>query len=426
MRRFLLLLTATIVGIALWTALVVLATFQGWFHQSIAPDGDTRAFLDAAKSTIDANYHGNVAFLLIENGQVYDEHYVSVGEAVDRDKLFQVASLSKWITAWGVMALVDDHRLDLDTPVATYLTRWQLPPSEFANDSVTVRRLLSHTAGLTDGLGYAGYAPGITPQQLEQSLTHAVDASPGADGRVRVGIAPGSEFQYSGGGYTLLQLLIEEVTGLSFESYMQQAVFEPLGMSRSTFIVDGHNAAQLAEFYDLDGSPAIHYRFTSLAATSLYTTASDLARLIQAHWPGPNGAPAGGGVLQPATLRQMRQPHAATMGIDVWGLGTILYAAVGDSDFVIGHDGKNEPAINTSARLNPATRDGIVVLETGNRLLATKLAGEWVFWQTGTLDMLMISMTIGGMKTVIVTGWIVIICASLLIAWRKRRARLAR
>ena len=177
MRKFLLFFFSTIAGLVLWTALVVIGTLNGWLHESLAPVGSARAFMDAAVREIDANYRGNVAFVLIEDGQVYDEHFVSIGEPVDRNTLFQVASLGKWITAWSVMALVEDGKLDLDVPVSTYLTRWQLPESKFDNNGVTVRRLLSHTAGLTDGLGYAGYAPGVEVQGLEDSLTHAADAS---------------------------------------------------------------------------------------------------------------------------------------------------------------------------------------------------------------------------------------------------------
>ena len=380
--------------------------------------------MTAAVDEIDTNYHGNVAFVLIDDGRIYDEHFVSVGEPVNRDTLFQVASLSKWITALGVMVLLEEGKLDLDVPISTYLTRWKLPESEYDNNGVTVRRLLSHTAGLTDGLGYAGYAPGVHVQSLEDSLTHAADASPGADGRVRVGHAPGSRWEYSGGGYTLLQLLIEEVTALPFESYMQQAVFQPLSMSRSTFVIDQNNAWNLAPFYDVDGTIAVHYRFTSLAATSLYTTASDLTRLIQAYLPGSNGDPAGSGVVKSETLKQMRQPHGWKMGAAIWGLGTMLYVPDGEGDFVIGHDGQNEPAINATARVNPATGDGIVVLETGNRLLATTLAGEWVFWQTGTIDFLAVTMIIGPMITIIVAGWVGIILASLVVGWWiRRRAR---
>jgi CubicO group peptidase (beta-lactamase class C family) len=108
-------------------------------------------------------------------------------------------------------------------------------------------------AGLTDGLGYAGFAPGATVQSLEESLTRAADASPGADGRVRVGLAPGTKWQYSGGGYTLLQLMIEEASGEVFESYMQRAVFQPLGMNRSTYALDPDKWPNLAPLYDADG-----------------------------------------------------------------------------------------------------------------------------------------------------------------------------
>ncbi len=426
MRSLLLLVLSTFAILALWTALVVLGTLEGWWRNSLAPNGNVPAFLDAAIEQIDAKYHGNVAFVLIEDGQIYNDYFVSVGEPIDRDTLFQVASLSKWITAWGVMTLVENGRLDLDEPVSTYLKRWSLPEGDYDNNGVTVRRLLSHTAGLTDGLGYAGYAPGTDPQSLEESLTRTQDASPGADGRVRVGLEPGSEFKYSGGGYTLLQLLIEEVTGESFESYMQRAIFQPLGMTRSTYFVDEGGTPNLATSYDTDGTPAILYRFTSLAATSLYTTAADLTRLLQAHLVGPNGEPAGRGVLKPERLTQMSQPHASQMGADIWGLGTMLFVPTDDGEFVIGHDGSNEPAINTAARINPGTGDAIVVLETGNPILATTLAGEWVFWKTGKLDTLMFLMAKDRMVNLILAGWGLIIFASILIGWRRRRKRSSR
>ena len=135
----------------------------------------------------------------------------------------------------GIMKLVEDGKLDLDAPVSKYLTRWQLPPSEFNNEAVTVRRLLSHTAGLTDGLGYSGFETGTAVQSIEQSLTKASDSDEGSTGAVYVGIEPGSEFKYSGGSYTLLQLLVEEVSDHSFASFMKESIFEPLGMIHSTF-----------------------------------------------------------------------------------------------------------------------------------------------------------------------------------------------
>ena len=238
---------------------------------------------------------------------------------------------------------------------------------------------------------------------------------------MRVGLAPGTEWRYSGGGYTLLQLLVEEVSGESFESYMKHAVFEPLGMSRSTFSVapDVHN---VATFYGVDGSVATHYRFTALAAASLYTSAHDMTRFIAAHLTGPSGEAPGRGVLSPATLALMRAPQASQFGVEIWGLGMMLYAPNGAGDFIFGHDGNNEPAINTAVRIDPTSGDGIVVLETGNELLATELAGEWVFWKTGTLDFLAFTMATGTMVRLVIGGWIAILLAVAVIAWRRRRA----
>jgi CubicO group peptidase (beta-lactamase class C family) len=327
--------------------------------------------------------------------------------------------MSKWITAWGIFTLVEAGKLDLDKPVSTYLTRWKLPKGPFDNDGVTVRRLLSHTAGLTDGLGYAGFKPGQPVQRLEDSLTRAADASPGAEGAVRVGIEPGSAFKYSGGGYTLLQLLIEEVSGQTFDAYMKTHVLDRLGMERSTFNLPDAEIEDVAAFYDTRGARAIHYRFTSQAATSLYTTSSDMTRFLQAHVRGANGELPGRGVLKPATLIEMRQPHASQLGADVWGLGTMLFAPNNRGGFIIGHDGNNEPAINTAARLDPDTGDGIIVLETGNKLLATMIASEWVFWRTGSIDFLMFMFELGSMITILAVGSGVIIFAGLIAGWRR-------
>lgn len=424
MRLFFKFFIIPVASIAAWAALIYSATINGWFHSPIAPKDDAAAFTIAATKTMDNTSKGNAALLVIENGKIAGEHYISVGAPVNQDTLFQVASLSKWVSAWGVMTLVDKGMLDLDTPVSRYLTRWRLPNSTFNNDGVTVRRLLSHTAGLTDGLGYGGFASLSEVQSIEASLTKAVDASPNANGSVLVGLEPGTAFKYSGGGYTLLQLLIEEVSGKSFEQYMQEAVFQPLGMYRTTYENIDEMTENLAAFYDTEGGFAQHYRFAGLAPTSLYTSAGDMARFITAHFDQGPSAPIGRHSLRPETVAMMRTPHATSFGTDIWGLGAMLFAPTSNGDFIIGHDGKNEPAINTSARLNPENGDGFIMLETGNELLATETAGEWTFLQTGQLDLLMFTIVKDTMVQAILAGWLAIIFASLGLGfrtWRNRR-----
>jgi CubicO group peptidase (beta-lactamase class C family) len=419
--RWLIVSLAAIPVMAVWATLVFLGTANGWWRQALAPPGDTAAFVAAVQRELDDHATGNAAFRLLEGGAVAGEHFVSIGDPVLADTQFQAASVSKWLTAWAIMTLVQRGRVDLDAPVAGYLSRWQLPTGDFDADQVTIRRLLSHTAGLTDDLGYQGFAPGTATQSLEDSLTQAVDARPGADGRVRVGMEPGSDWRYSGGGYALLQLVIEEVTGLGFEPYMQEAVLTPLGLSRSTFRLSADDTGNLATFYDANGEPGPPHAFSAPSAAGLYTTAADMTRFLQAHLPGPAGEPPGRGVLAPQTLDLMHEPNATVMGTDIWGLGLILYAPNGEGGYVVGHDGGNYPAINATVRLDPATGDGIVLLATGDPALAGRLGGEWVFWLTGRLDVPSYYRAIGDVIVLVAIGWGVIAIGVLLIGWGTTR-----
>ncbi|WP_417495454.1 serine hydrolase domain-containing protein [Maricaulis sp.] len=416
MLRYGLLALAAIAALAAWAVLVFAAAFSGWGRTAIAPVGDAEAFVQAVVDEVEGVHPGNFAFALVEDGQLVGEYYTSPGEPIDRHTSFQTASLSKWVSAVGIMALVEDGRIDLDAPVSTYLQSWQLPESGFDNEQVTVRLLLSHTAGLTDGLGYGGFRPGTTVQSLPDALSQASDASPGADGRVRVGMTPGEQFEYSGGGYSLLQLIVEDVTGESFETYMQGAVFQPLAMHDSSYLDPEDGGVNRAEIYDAAGEPAVRYRFSGLAPTALNASTADMVAFVLFHLSSNSGNEASSTpVLQPDTIELMRQPHAFQMGAEIWGLGTVLYAPDGVGDFIAGHDGSNEPAINSAVRYNPATRDAIVILETGDAMLATRLAGEWVFWQNGQLDSFSFMTALDSMLERVVIGWLVIGLATVIL-----------
>ncbi|HEX2594405.1 MAG TPA: serine hydrolase domain-containing protein [Rhizomicrobium sp.] len=423
MRRILLVAFVTVLALAAWTGLWATGVIAGWSHTPIAPRGDTAAFAKAAAAKIDAEHKGVASFALIEKGKVVATHFASTGTPVNDDTLYQVASLSKWVTSWGVMHLVEQGKVDLDKPVDTYLKRWHLPNSGFDNRKVTVRRLLSHTAGLVDGLGYAGFKPGEKVQTVVESLTHTADASPGRDGYVRVGMEPGSQWKYSGGGYTILQLMIEDVSGEPFNDYMRETVLTPLGMARSTYVLPEGGGMNIAGFYDPEGKPAIHYRFAALAAASLYTSTHDMARFIAANSKGANGEPAGRGVLKPSTLAEMRKPLAYQYGAAIWGMGNILFAENNTGDWIVGHDGDNEPAINTTARVDPSSGDGIVVLESGNDLLASDIGGEWTFWRTGNIDLITAVVDFNRFFPLLAGGWIAITLAGLIFGWRTWRRR---
>lgn len=417
MKKVFLILSAALAGCAVWGASVFAALDQGWGHTAIAAPGDHRGFARAARQAADRESSGAISFVLLEQGIPVADFHISEGEPVDEHAVFQVASLGKWLTAWGVMVLVEEDRIDLDAPVSAYLTRWQLPASRFDPAGVTVRRLLSHTAGLSDGLGYDGFATPQERQTLEASLTRAADASPGKDGRTELGSQPGAGWQYSGGGYTLLQLVIEEVSGEPFPAFMRRRVFDPLGMERTTFDHEAAAKLGLAENFRQDGTTEPFRWYSALAASSLFTTAGDLATFIAAQGPGKTNP-----VLAGKTMALMRSPHASDMGADIWGLGVMLYAPNNSGGFVIGHDGSNEPAINTAARFDPDTGDGIVVLSTGSPLRATELAGEWVFWKTGNVDTLTFVSRLPVALAVFAAGTIAILALMALALWRRQRS----
>ncbi|MEM7740362.1 MAG: serine hydrolase domain-containing protein [Pseudomonadota bacterium] len=404
---------ATLITLGLWTVLVFVGVSEGWDKSPIATTASPVSFVEAAQEIVESEHVGNLSFVLIENGEVSGEFNFSSGDTVDGRSVYQVASLGKWLTAWGVMSLVDDGSIDLDAPISDYVTRWALPTSEFNTDGVTVRRLLSHMAGLDDGLGYDGFDDQADVQTLEASLSQALDASPGNSGVVKLGHEPGSQWQYSGGGYTLLQLLIEEVSGQSFSAFMSERIFVPLGMERTTFDHQEALALGLAANFDLVGQTEPFKWYTALAATSLFTTASDLAVFIQAQ--GPNG---GQSVLSEESIALIGTPHARQFGADIWGLGVILYTPNDHGQFILGHDGSNGPAINTAARLDPNTGDGIVVLETGSSFLASQLASEWVFWKTGRVDNILFAARIDAMLMLIAIGGPFILLGGVIVGWR--------
>lgn len=404
----------TLLLVLVWSGLVLGGTLYGWWRRPLVPSDNPRAFLEAAMPLVNAGNKANTAVVLIDSGAVAAEYYSAHPDAIDRDTVFATASMSKWIAAHAVMKLVEQRRLDLDRPVEDYLTRWHLPAGTFNSRDVTARRLLSHTAGLTDGLGFGEYRRGETMPTLEQELAAPRTSTGQRAGPVSIGIQPGAEFRYSGGGYLMLELLVEEISGEPFETFVTRELLQPLGMSHSGY-ADLAATGNSAESYDAEGRPVEVVRYASKAATGFTTSAGDMATWVSAQLHPADGRP-----LASATLDSMRTGQARTMGVDLWGLGTVLYAPTDQGGVVFGHDGVNDPAISATVRINPSTGDAIIVLASGSRSLASQLGAEWVFWQTGLPDVLTVPAEVRGVMPVLFAGASGIVLIAVALAWRER------
>jgi len=193
--------------------------------------------------------------------------------------LFQAGSISKPVAAATALRLVEQGRLSLDEPVNSSLSSWKLPENEFTErEPVNLRRLLSHTAGLTVH-GFPGHArDGAIP-----TLVQVLEGVPPANTeRIRVVRVPGSEWRYSGGGYLVAQQLMMDVTGRSFPDLTKALVLDPLGMRDSSY------AQPLVPSW-IDASaggtrmgggvvPGRWHVYPEMAAAGLWTTAPDLAQ----------------------------------------------------------------------------------------------------------------------------------------------------
>lgn len=261
-----------------------------------------------------------VSIALINEGKVewtraYGLADVAGGKPATTATLFQAASVSKALSAIGALRLVEQGKLSLDGDANRQLTAWKIPQNAFTQDHpVSLRMLLNHSAGTTVH-GYHGYALG---QKLPTLLQVLDGAAPATSEPVRVDSAPNSAWRYSGGGYSIVQLLVSEAAGQPFEAYMKRALLDPLGMKRSTFVAPLPQAArsQTATAYDGSGKALAGrwHVYPESAAAGLWTTPSDLARVVIEVQQAEAGKP--GSLLSRGMATTM-----LTRGLGEYGLG---------------------------------------------------------------------------------------------------------
>jgi CubicO group peptidase (beta-lactamase class C family) len=290
--------------------------------------------------------------------------------------LFQAASISKPVAAIAALRTVELGKLTLDEDVNRRLTSWHIPDSPLlALGPITLRRLLSHTAGLSTH-GFEGYAADKSVPTLLQVLA----GSPPANSQpIKLLVKPNYMYKYSGGGYSVVQQLLIDVTGTPFPEYMKQQVLDPLGMEHSTYeqpLPDAmrSNAATAHRAHAKPIAGGWH-TYPEMAAAGLWTTPSDLSRVIIEIAGSAVGHK--GKVLSNGMVAEMLKPQLGN-----YGLGFALKSS--DKSFTFSHGGSNE-GFRCLLIGVPATGQGCVIMtnsDTGSALLpevaaAVSQAYDW-------------------------------------------------
>lgn len=279
------------------------------------------------------------------------------GPPVTADTMFQAGSISKPLAAMAALRLVQQGKLSLDTDVNTYLTSWKLPGAPVtAGKPVTLRELLTHTAGITVH-GFPGYASNEPVPTLVQVLNGEKPANTPA---IRSEGPPGVNWKYSGGGFTIMQQVLIDVTKEPFPKLLHDSVLAPIGMSHSTYEQPLPEAFQrfAATPYRDDGKPVEGgaHTYPEMSAAGLWTTPTDLARYsIEVEQSLQDKA---NHVLSAEMTRKMLTP-----GIGHWGLG--LEIGGSDANPYFSHGGANEGFRNIFLAYEKSG-NGAVVMTSGD------------------------------------------------------------
>lgn len=291
---------------------------------------------EAVAAQMEARHIPGLSLVVTQKGRIVREQSYGFRDLETRslataETVFQAASVGKSVAALGALRLVADGRLGLDEDINHVLRSWHVPGNEFTRQQpVTLRLILCHRAGLT----VQGFSPGYPPGGPVPTLPQILDGLPPAhNAPVRVDAVPGKSFRYSGGGYTVMQQAMDDVTGEPFAEYMARTVFRPLGMTSSTFaleppaawkerIATGHAGGRTRP---LKGGATL---YPASAAAGLWTTAGDLARFYL----GVQKALAGGpnAILPPGLARLMIADQGGNHGLGFF---------VGGEPLRFGHNG---------------------------------------------------------------------------------------
>ncbi|MFC1882156.1 serine hydrolase domain-containing protein [Thermodesulfobacteriota bacterium] len=339
------------------------------------------------KTLVDRMEHYNVpgvSIAVINSDEIewakgYGTLEVGSNKFVTPDTLFQSASIGKSLTATATMHFVETGYLSLDENVNDKLVSWKVPENRFTKqEKVTLRRLLSHSAGMTVS-GFRGYAEGEKIPTLIQVLN---GTAPANNEPIRVNKTPGKAFRYSGGGFQVVQQLLEDVQNEPFSVIMQKTVLRPSSMTSSAYelILPENRKDIAAAAHNVNGRPAAG-KWHNLAAFSagggLWTTPTDLARFgieISKAYKGKSYK-----ILSQQSAEIMLTPQTGMGGFGreisrylpgfcsrvKYGLGFILCGE--GQDFMFLHPGHNLPGYRSLLVIMPEKDQGIAIMINGEK-----------------------------------------------------------
>ncbi len=370
-------LTTVLIFIVLGVS-VVISTTQYKVEKQTSLESFT-AYLDERIPALMKGYDiPGVNIALVKKGRmVWSKAYgyadLEAGRKMTTDTYCRVESISKSVTAWGVVKLLEQGKIELDKPVKLYIINWEFPESDYSTGKVTIRQLLSHTAGMPLGTIGVRYSPKEDVPSLEESLSK--DAVLKQE--------PGLSFSYSNTGFNLLELLIEEVTGHDFAEYMAEEVLNPLGMHHSGFTWSEEWEPPVPIGYDLDGNPVPVYVYPDKASGGLFATVEDIATFITAGM--INFSPRGHEVLDAQSINKLYTPTVEIPGLyglafDSYGLGHFIESLPNDRK-AVSHGGQGSGWM-THFHSVPETGDGIVILTNSQRSwpLIAHILSDWAEW----------------------------------------------
>ena len=344
-----------------------LNTIENGLLPSILVKGDSVKSFNLVERMEHYNVPG-VSIAIVENGKIKWAKGYGIANTKDSSKvnantLFQAGSISKPVAALAALKLVESGSVDIDEDVNIYLKEWNIPESDFTQEEkVTLKRLLTHTAGMTVH-GFPGYQQTDTFPSINEVLN-----GDGNTPKIFVDTIPGSIWRYSGGGYTVMEKMIEDVSGLPLDEYMSKNILEAIGMKNSTYEQplgsEHHSNASAA--YDSDGKiiEGLWHNYPEQAAAGLWTTPTDLAKYcieIQQILAGKEN-----GVLSKETIEKMLTKHK-----NDWGFGPSIQWE--QDSLIFRHGGKN--AGFTNNLISFANRGNAVIVMT-NADNGGKLIGE--------------------------------------------------